>query len=89
MHANRSDAQRPIVRQAQRRVRNLMVLCENHASRAAARQFHLMLSEKSAKPLDLIRNLVRAISSRGVAGAIIRAPRRSAWHPFKQSLPGA
>jgi len=26
-----------------------------------------MLSEKSAKPLDLIRNLVRAISSRGVA----------------------
>jgi len=44
-----------------------MVLCENHASRAAARKFHLMLSEKSAKPLDLIRNLVRAISSRGVA----------------------
>jgi hypothetical protein len=44
-----------------------MVLCENHASRAAARKFHLMLSEKSAKPLDLIRNLVRTISSRGVA----------------------
>jgi hypothetical protein len=66
-----------------------MVLCENHASRAAARQFHLMLSEKSAKPLDLIRNLVRAISSRGVADVAIYVQRRCAWHPFKQSLPGA
>jgi hypothetical protein len=66
-----------------------MVLCENHASRAAARQFHLMLSKKSAKPLHLIRNLVRTILSRGVADAAIGVSRRCAWHPFKQSLPGA
>jgi hypothetical protein len=44
-----------------------MVLCENHASRAAARQLHLMPSEKSAKPGTSFRNLVRAIMSGGVA----------------------
>jgi hypothetical protein len=89
MHANRSDAERPILRQPQRRVRNLLVLCENHASRAAARQFHPMLSEESAKPLDLIRNLVRAILSRGVADIAIDVRRRCAWHPFKQDMPQA
>jgi hypothetical protein len=66
-----------------------MELCENHASRVAARQFHPMLSEKSAKPLDLIRNLVRAIFLRGVAGVAIYVRRRCAWHPFKQDMPRA
>jgi hypothetical protein len=46
-------------------------------------KFHLMLSEKSAKPLELIRNLVREILSRGIAGAIIRTSRRGAWHSSK------
>jgi hypothetical protein len=66
-----------------------MVLCENHASRAAARKFHLMRSEKSAKPLDLIRNLVRAISSCRVADRDHSHTETLRMASFKQRLPGA
>jgi hypothetical protein len=53
-----------------------MVLCENHASRAAVQRIRRSARQTVAKPLHGIRNQDSAILPRAIAGAVAMARRR-------------
>jgi len=65
--ANRGSVRRPIFWQPRYRVRGFMLLCENHASRAAVQRIRRSTLQTTAKPLHGIRNSDRAILPRVTA----------------------
>jgi hypothetical protein len=87
--ANRGSVRRPIFWQPRYRVRGLMVLCENHASRAAVQRIRRSGLQTTAKPLHGIRNYDSAILPHAIAGAVAMVRRHGRWHQVKQRMPGA
>jgi predicted metal-dependent hydrolase len=65
---------------------SFMVLCENHASRAAAQRIRRSMLQATAKPLHAIRNFDRTILSRDIATRAATARRRGRWHQVEQDM---
>jgi hypothetical protein len=87
--ANRGSVRRPIFWQPRYRVRGLMVLCENHASRAAVQRIRRLGLQTTAKPLHGIRNYDSAILPHVITRKVAMASHAGQWHQVKQSMPGA